>query len=243
MSMTEAEWQATTDPVAMVRFIVETQGANRRKAGRRRLRLFGCAVCRQLWEQLTDPRSRQAVEVAERWADGAATTAEAAEASAQAWAALRAVGERRLAGGAQYREAIRARGWLDEDERVAAEAAEAVLSVASGSWTWPGLSGSYPENAPGYAIFQRRRCGLADALRCLFGNPFRPVKLERAWRTSTVKSLAQGIYDERAFDRLPILADALEDAGCTQVDLLHHCRQSGEHVRGCWPLDLVLGRT
>jgi hypothetical protein len=59
---------------------------------------------------------------------------------------------------------------------------------------------------------------------------------------STVVSLAQPIYDELAFDRLPILADALEDAGSTNADILNHCRQPGEHVRGCWALDLILGR-
>src|SRR5262249_39695788 len=71
-------------------------------------------------------------------------------------------------------------------------------------------------------------------LRDIFGNPFRPVTFNPAWRTTTVTSLAQAIYDERAFDRLPILADALEDAGCISGDTLGHCRSGGEHVRGCW---------
>jgi len=55
--------------------------------------------------------------------------------------------------------------------------------------------------------------------------------------------IAQAIYDERDFDRLPILADALEDAGCDNTDLLNHCRQPGDHVRGCWAVDLVLGKS
>jgi hypothetical protein len=79
-------------------------------------------------------------------------------------------------------------------------------------------------------------------LREIFGNPFRPVILNTAWRTSTVTALAQAIYEDRAFDRLPILADALEDAGCTDADILGHCRGGGEHVRGCWVVDLVLGK-
>jgi hypothetical protein len=77
-------------------------------------------------------------------------------------------------------------------------------------------------------------------LRCIFGNPFRPVSVDPSWRTSNVTALAQAIYDEKAFDRLPILADALEDAGCDNQDILSHCRQPGEHVRGCWVVDLVL---
>jgi hypothetical protein len=79
-------------------------------------------------------------------------------------------------------------------------------------------------------------------LRDIFGNPFRPVAPEPSWRTSTVVALAEGIYTDRAFDRLPILADALQDAGCDNADVLDHCRGSGPHVRGCWVVDLVLGK-
>ncbi|MBL8795191.1 MAG: hypothetical protein JNM56_14900 [Planctomycetia bacterium] len=79
-------------------------------------------------------------------------------------------------------------------------------------------------------------------MRDLVGNPFRPVTVNPAWLTPTVISLAQAIYAERAFDRLPILADALEDAGCDHADILNHCRQPGEHVRGCWVIDLLTGR-
>ena len=64
-----------------------------------------------------------------------------------------------------------------------------------------------------------------------------------AWNDGTVRKIAQAIYDERAFDRLPILADALEDAGCDNADILNHCRNGGEHVRGCWVVDLLLGKT
>jgi hypothetical protein len=82
----------------------------------------------------------------------------------------------------------------------------------------------------------------AHLIRCILGNPFRPVALESTWRTSTVVALAQGIYDERAFDRMPILADALQDAGCDNDDVLTHCRGPGPHARGCWVVDLVLGK-
>ena len=87
---------------------------------------------------------------------------------------------------------------------------------------------------------QACQCAL---LRCIVGpRQFRDVVLTPAWRTATVMSVAQAIYDDRAFDRLPILADALEDAGCTDHAILDHCRQPGEHVRGCWVVDLVLGK-
>ncbi len=85
----------------------------------------------------------------------------------------------------------------------------------------------------------------ADILRELLGNQYRPVAVSpswHAWNGGTVVKLAQAIYDERAFDRLPILADALEEAGCDIADILGHCRGPGPHVRGCWVVDLLLGK-
>jgi hypothetical protein len=76
----------------------------------------------------------------------------------------------------------------------------------------------------------------------VFGNPFRPVAVDPSWLTTDVRLLADGIYEERAFDRLPILADALMDAGCANDALLGHLRSDGPHVRGCWALDLLLGK-
>jgi hypothetical protein len=77
-------------------------------------------------------------------------------------------------------------------------------------------------------------------LRDVFGNPFRPVALDPAWLTSDVLTLARGIYEEKAFDRMPILADALQDAGCDSEDVLTHCRNvHQQHVRGCWVVDLL----
>jgi hypothetical protein len=80
-------------------------------------------------------------------------------------------------------------------------------------------------------------------LRDIFGNPFRPVAFDPAWRTSTVVALAQQMYDSRDFGLMPILGDALQDAGCDSADILDHCRGDGPHVRGCWVVDLVLGKS
>jgi hypothetical protein len=82
----------------------------------------------------------------------------------------------------------------------------------------------------------------AGFLRDIFGNPFRPVTLNPAWLTSTVLALAQQMYESRDFSPMPILADALQDAGCDNEDILNHCRQTGEHVRGCWVVDLILSK-
>jgi hypothetical protein len=80
------------------------------------------------------------------------------------------------------------------------------------------------------------------AVHEIFGNPFRPVVFDPRWRTPTVLSIAQAVYEDRTFHVLPILADALQDASCDDVAVLEHCRGPGPHFRGCWALDLVLGR-
>lgn len=95
-------------------------------------------------------------------------------------------------------------------------------------------------------LFHARQAA-GEALGCtltrdVFGNPFRPVTLLPAWRTSTVVALAWSIYDEWAFDRMPILADALEEAGCEDQQILVHCRGTEPHVRGCWVVDLLVGK-
>lgn len=77
---------------------------------------------------------------------------------------------------------------------------------------------------------------------CIVGSPFRPVAFDPRWNTSTVLCLAQAIYADRAFDRLPILADALEEAGCDHLDVLRHCREEATHARGCWVIDGLLGK-
>jgi hypothetical protein len=83
---------------------------------------------------------------------------------------------------------------------------------------------------------------IASLLRDIFGNPFRPVAFNPSWRSATALDLARGMYESRDFGPMPILADALEDAGCDSDDILAHCRGDGPHVRGCWVVDLVLGK-
>jgi hypothetical protein len=81
-----------------------------------------------------------------------------------------------------------------------------------------------------------------DLIRDIFGNPYRLVAFDSAWRTTNVAAVAQTIYDERRFCDMPILGDALEEAGCNQESVLDHCRSEEGHVRGCWVVDLALGR-
>jgi hypothetical protein len=229
--MTEAEWLASEEVFPMLRFILDHNGMNRRKAGRRKLRLFGCACCRQIWDRLTDARPRQAVEVAERLADGLVPKAEVERTRAQLQEARRDLNDRMYQDYEAYREAQHARGW-DDDEDLALSEVNILFNPQAGNFASAGSHFADQYGAQQIA-----------ALRCIFGNPFKPVTFPRAWRTHNAKGLATAIYDNTNFNDLPILADALEEAGCDNADILNHCRQPGEHVRGCWVVDLILGRT
>jgi hypothetical protein len=190
----------------------------RRTASPRKARLFGVACGYRVWQYLADPRERPAVEVAERFADGQATVAE-----------LQAARNARPPG---MGDDEWSRGYLFH--HLTAEDVREVFTL----WRI------------GVRIGQKAGLGwrtqviaIGDLVRCIFGSPFRPVNADPAWLTSTVVALAAGIYAERAFDRLPILADALQDAGCNSADVLAHCRGTGPHVRGCWVVDSLLGKT
>lgn len=95
------------------------------------------------------------------------------------------------------------------------------------------------KDSPDGEQLRRQFC---DEFRDIVGNPFRPVVVDPAWRTETVVGLAAGIDEAEAFERLPILADALEEAGCTDPQVLSHARDPGTHIRGCWLIDAILGR-
>lgn len=229
--MTEAEWNACADSEPMLEFL---QG----KASERKLRLFAVACCRRMWHLMPDEKSRKAIEIAERLADGGATPAEVQAAKARL---------RKTPGKAR---------WLDMldtrivGNRFAASAAYCALSDAEHFLNIPDtvttvVAFAYPEKAE-TLIRSARRCemqSLASLLWDVFGPlPFRPVAPRPAWLTSTVKQLSEAIYEEKAFDRMPILGDALEESGCDNTEILNHCRQPGKHVRGCWVIDLLTGR-
>ncbi len=228
MRMTEAEWlKEQGNSQWMICELNLIAPVSRTKRGKRKLRLFACECCRLIWERLHDPRLRKAVEVAERFADGEASKDELAQV-------------RRLV------TPLRADGSFTEgrhlSDRLAIELAVAttdpVAFEAAFSMTMyqiP-LAGYRTPHADGEAI-------ICELLRCVFGSPFRPATFESTWRTSQAVAIARTAYEERCFDNLPILADALEEAGCTDEAVLSHLRGPGPHARGCWVVDLVLGRS
>jgi hypothetical protein len=229
--MTEAEWLIASDSLELLS-LMESSG----RSSERKTRLFVAAVCRRIWDLLEDGRSRGAVEVAERFADGLACGGELEAAHAAA--------------GARNRELV---AWepLEEAASVAVDACcPAAALVAYKAAMNARQARSTAElsdfNEELWRGEEEAQCAL---LRCLVGNPFRPVALDRACLTPTITSLAQAAYEERGLPsgeldpaRLAVLADALEDAGYFEPALLGHLRSPDPHVRGCWALDLLLGK-
>jgi hypothetical protein len=206
-------------------------GAVRDRASERKRGLFAAACCRQIWHLLEDERSRMAAEAAERFLEGTATNdlLEDVEQGAQVADVLLALGH-------------------DTATTLSAYSAYCLgrWSQADPGWDFALAAANSAADAARAAGTEAHQLAL---LRCVFGNPFRSTAIETAWLTATVWSLAQAAYGERDLPsghldpaRLAVLSDALEEAGCTAAEILSHLRSPGPHVRGCWALDLILGK-
>jgi len=223
----------------------------------RKCRLFACACCRRILHLLQGVRGVEAVEVAERYTDGLGSREElrAAEQEAikgrdEAWAAYEASGREDDSHCVASSAAITC-GWAacqpDSYTRNDDLGCRGLFAAAYAAGTMAHhTSGKGDSLHADYKLHKAKEaCVQAVLLRDILGNPFRPVAVAPswlAWNSSTVSRIAQAIYDERAFERMPILADALEDSGCDNADILAHCRGDGPHVRGCWVVDLLLGK-
>jgi hypothetical protein len=259
--MTESDWTACNDPNDMVRFLWDAGKFSERKA-----RLFAVACCFHcFWYRLEDDRTRIAVGVAARHAEGLAEGQEVREAAASAHVVAEALKRKDDEDSADI--STRRNYLLAYDADAAAVAALALND--------PLFAASTSTRVP---CDQQERQIQVHFLRDLFGPlPFRPVTLPpsvRVWNSGTVVRLAQAIYQEQPLpgnsdtlewflrrreqaiypwrqlpsgylnsQGLAVLADALEEAGCQDQEILSHCRSGGEHVRGCWVIDLVLGNS
>jgi hypothetical protein len=211
--MTEDEWQNCQNPMPMLEFLGSSARASDRK-----LRLFVCACCRRIPSLISDGRCRRAVEMSERFADGLSSE--------------------------QELEVVRL-GVEEAETRARAESKHDEANAAHAAWRacFPKLYPAWTPSAIWLANEQRAQPAL---LRDLFPHPVRLNTIQPSWlewNEGTVVNLARSIYDEFSFQDLPILADALEEAGCCDADILNHCRRGGTHIRGCWVIDLVLGRS
>ena len=229
--MTEKEWLEGTDPNEMLAWLIETEPSERK------VRLFCCACCRRIWHLFMDDRCRNAVEVAERFADGLAFEGELEDAGELADEAAEEAEDADLPDFKKFA--------LVGSSNAAAFAID-VNAKAAAEWAVFAVTGSSPvddkdEEARRLATFRFEVRSQAQILRDIFGNPFRPYSLDDFSLTAEVVTLAQEIYDANDFKRLHLVANALEQAGCTDQVILRHCRDTGPHVRGCWALDAILG--
>ena len=223
VSLTEAEWLACNSVKPMLKFL-------RGRISDRKLRLIGVACCRRLWHLLMDERSKGAVEAVELLADGL-------------------IAAHQLGPEFVYLDQLI---WVSKKARYEmppTDVVNRIRALQAVSWCLQDCGRPPIDVSPTAA---NCRMAMADAgedaiqvdlVRDVVGlTPFRPIMLERVWRSRTAVSIAESVYADRDFQRLPILADAFEDAGCTDQEVLMHCRQPGTHVRGCWVVDLALGK-
>ena len=230
--MTDSDWTSSTDPQAMLAFL-----RDRGPVSERKLCLYACACCRSVWHLLRDERGREAVRVSERYADGEATDAHRVAMSSPANVAVSALDAKADESREQHERRLLHSGWLTGEDLAGDAAAvleDARRAARSVAWATAG-GGEYVRQ--GARVVQR-----PHLLRDIFGNPLGPVSFSPVWRTEAVVALARGIYEETAWERMPVLADALEDAGCADEAVVAHCRGDGQHCKGCWVVDLVLGR-
>ena len=257
--MTEAEWLACSDPRALLNWL---QQASIKRSPEdislpcpsdRKLRLALCACCRRVWGSL-GPMGRAAVECAEFVADAVLSAKELSHYSQMAGAEA-GQADRFTAGN----QACMAAAWvaqdhLDHPDQVLRSAATGAAYAATPydhlmeEINEAGSDGPRPLNVRHVTVYDAECAAQAALLREVFGDPFRPVAF--AWAglmlcdppARALSGMARRIYEESDWSALPVLADALEEAGCTEEALLAHLRGPGPHVRGCWALDLLLGK-
>jgi hypothetical protein len=239
--VSEDDWLAAASAEPLLNFL-------KGQCGDRKLRLFGAACCRRLWDVLPEG-FRAAVAAGERFADGEIDRKQ-----------LAALAERGMKAPGRLPVAFGSVAW-----EKAGEAVQQVSRPPSAAGTWGRIRHAARATVEAVAhgprwaaapISERldtcerlradEKAAQAELLRDVFGNPFRPVALDpdvTARHGGLALTLARTIYDEGAFERLPVLADALEEAGCTAAALLDHLRGPGPHTKGCWAVDLVLART
>ena len=229
--MTEHQWLTTSNPWGLIDFVGP-------KASARKFRLFACACCRQVLNPFVSRLVVGAVTAAEAFADreiSADTLTGIREVVAQVVIDADREGTHRET--PYFDQLLRACLSVCHPGNAAESAQDTSHATASAAADVQGVRyATQPAERSEELAVQ------ADLFRDIFGNPFRSSEIQLEWLTDTVGALARGIYADRAFDRMPILADALQDAGCDDDDVLNHCREPREHVRGCWVVDLLLGK-
>jgi hypothetical protein len=230
--MTASEWLTSSDPESMLKMILAD-------ASERQLRLFACACARYHWSDFDHARSREAIEVTERFADGLATEREHQSASNAARAVAKAITWTISEGW------YNPRGRLSSLRALARDASQRRIKNSITQAVRVTLQLAYFDGKHGASMARLKEllcCYLRDIFSSQVAHIHPPDAIVLARNDHAVRHVAQSIYEDRDFARMPILGDALEDAGCDEEAILAHCRGAGPHVRGCWVLDLILGK-
>ena len=225
--MTETEWLNCTELAPMLGHLRASK-ENRSRSGRRRLRLFGCGCGARVLRLMTE-RGRRWLELGEQLADELLDKEQRRKAESEKNGATNCQRADHLADSAAW-------FTLASNVMIAAEAAARSAGMAI-------EIESFHRGADSRSARDAEEREQVSVLRDIFDPlPFRAISIDPRWLTSTVLDLAQVIYDEKAFDRMPILADALMDSGCDSEEIIGHCRGEAPHVKGCWIIDLLLGK-
>jgi len=238
--MTESDWCESRRVGPMLAWLRGTPGlvykrrVQQHPRGRRRLLLFRAAVARSVLYYVAATSIHRLVAAVEELADGNETAARVRDLHALCGVELYPL-VAEDAPVALVREYLQTVSQLE----FARQAAVAAAPCGPDTEPWYRASAAIARAGVDMATEIARQAAL---LRDIFGNPFRPITFDPTWRTDTAVILAQQMYDSRNFGAMPILADALQDAGCESAEVLNHCRDPhAAHVRGCWVVDLVLG--
>jgi hypothetical protein len=225
--MSEAEWFASTDPRALARFIHGRVNRLRfREMAGRWIEMCG----ERRWADRVQLFARYSL-----WLQGGISHPRADDTTSLA---VLDAGASYSAGEYETNAAIDRLVWDDDPVSAAALAGAATIDLRSRIQAPHGTAEIHAAQSRKDET-ERQFC---TEFRDIAGNPFRRVAWQPEWCSETAVALARGIEAERAIDRMPILADALEEAGCGEPQVLQHCRHEPVHVRGCWVIDIVLGR-
>lgn len=225
--MTEEEWFSTTDLWEMLKYVQP-------HCGERKMRLLAVACCHVLDDLFEDQLIRDALEAAELYADGHIEESILNEWSQKATEASEGLG---LSLTAPKYMAYSLVGTTAQTGRYASDLGGVPGWVSQALACW---AGHYWASPPWEEVQQQSARALRAFVIDVMDNPFWPAVLDSTWRTSDVLRLARQMYESRDFSAMPILGDALEEAGCDRADVLTHCRSAGPHIRGCWLVDLIL---
>jgi hypothetical protein len=229
--MTEYDWSRSNNPHELFQATSKYPGSKRER--RRKRVLLACECCRRVWDLLEDDILKRAIELAERDADNYVRTTELTTIQAEILRVLSQL----------LRVQLRRGTWASGHPYTVVNATcnADVPNALACIGALVRQQGTTHEDER--LLLAAGNVAQSALIRDIFGNPFRPITFSPDWLTSAVVALAQHMYESRDFSAMPILADALQDAGCENADVLDHCRKSGEHVRGCWVVDLVLEKT